>query len=54
MTKDEWNNWFPKFRSKLSEIDRLWVDQSEELQNAIDAEDYWLAEDIVLEIINSK
>ena len=51
MSEQEWNVWFQKVKSHLSER-QLWEpDQSEEFEDAINRNDYWLAEQIIFELI---
>jgi len=48
MTKEQWRQWYSRVYSGLSEVDRIFLDQSEELREAIMNGDYFFAEQIVL------
>ncbi|HWC59155.1 MAG TPA: hypothetical protein VHC44_05615 [Verrucomicrobiae bacterium] len=50
MTKKQWNNWYSQVYAGLSEIERLSLDYSEHLREAVEKEDYFLAEQIVMEM----
>ena len=50
MTKEEWNNWYSSFYGRLPQIGRVLLDQSKELRDALDQENYSLAEEIVIEM----
>jgi len=52
MTKDEWNQWYPKVRKKMTEEQQFSLDQSEAFQDALDREDYFGAQEIVFEAID--
>ena len=53
MEKWEWDIWYPKLMANLPEDRRGWLQQSEELQRAIEQENYYLAVDIVYEILEA-
>ena len=53
MTKPEWDKWYARYRKRLSEWDLFELDQSEELQRALDARDYRTAEEVVFDIIEN-
>ena len=53
MEKQDWEGWYPKFIANLPEPRRHWLDESEELQQAIAREDYYHAVDVVYEILEA-
>ena len=53
MEKEDWEGWYPKFIANLPEPRRHWLDESEELQQAIAREDYYHAVDVVYEILEA-
>lgn len=51
MTKEEWNQWYPKVRKQMADKALFWLDQSEAFQDALDRENYFTAQEIVFEAI---
>jgi hypothetical protein len=49
-TKSEWERWYRVFRKSLSESQLFELDQSEELQRALDESDYFGAEEIAIDL----
>jgi hypothetical protein len=54
MTRQQWNAFFKKTRSQASDVDKIYLDQDEDLIMAIEQEDYEAAQEIVHEILNPR